>query len=386
MTITSVAKLKKNKKRRIAVISAGGFQSGIQCIYFSAESAWEILAHSKIPYPQKVASILEKCISGPKDQFKISDLAWLDLKVTHMMAECLKTTLAMVPRSIAKPHAAVVNKLTLWKGPSGESCQQNHWNLCAGDSQFISSAFNIPVISDFSRFNLIAGGTGTIPLNPGNLKILAKAPGRSILLNIGLVSHMTMIDTASSGVIIDSDVGPGTCLIDKIVQSMPGTDNFDRDGAMAAKGSVDGECLNTLVSSEWFLQTGKKTATSDQFDTLLDIESLNALSPQDRIATVTGLTARAIYNYYRSEYKDSQVPDRIFISGGGANNLTLRDFLSAYFQTIPIKSIEEIGIPADMRIPFALGLTINELIGGTSIAVDSGVSPKITSLGKWFFP
>jgi len=386
MTGISLGKLRKNKKRRIIVISAGGFQSGIQCIYFSSNSTWEILAHSTIPYPQKVTAILEKCISGPRDQFKISDLAWLDLKVTHMMAECAKTTLAQVPHSIAKPHIAVVNKLSLWKGPTGESCQQHYWDQSAGDPQYIASTFAIPVIADFSRFNLIAGGTGRVPVNPGNMEILSKAPGLSILLNIGLVSRMTIVDTAASKVILDSDAGPGTCLIDKLVRELSGNDNFDRDGALASKGKVDGECLNTLVSSEWFLQNGQKTTASDQFDELLELESLKSLSPHDRLATVTALTARAIYNYYRSEYKDAPVPDRIFISGGGANNLTLRDFLSAYFQAIPIKSIDELGIPVDMRVPFALGLTVNAYISGINVPFDTGAAPKITSIGKWYSP
>jgi anhydro-N-acetylmuramic acid kinase len=385
MTGFSLGKLRKNKNRRIIVISAAGFQSGIQCIYFSSNSTWEILAHAKIPYPQKVTDILEKCISGPKDHFKISDLAWLDLKITQMMAECVKTTLAQVPRSISKPHIAVVNKLSLWKGPTGENCQQHYWDLCAGDPQYIASTFLIPVFSDFSRLNLIAGGDGAVPVNPGNFEILSKAPGRTVLINIGLLSHITILDTVGSKVILDSDIGPGTCLIDKIVRELSDNDNFDRDGVMASKGSVDGECLNTLVSSEWFLQNGQKTATSDQFDHLLEIESLKTLSSYDRLATVTALTARTIYNYYRSEYKESIVPERIFISGGGAFNLTLKEYLSAYFQAIPIKSIDELGIPVDMRIPLALGLTVNSFIDGANIPVDSGAAPKITSIGKWFY-
>jgi anhydro-N-acetylmuramic acid kinase len=106
----------------------------------------------------------------------------------------------------------------------------------------------------------------------------------------------------------------------------------------------------------------------------------------DRIATITALTARSIYNYYRTEYKDSIVPERILISGGGANNLTIQEYLKTYFQSIPISSIETLSIPVDMRIPFALGLTVNASISGTAIPFANGTIPKVTSIGRWYNP
>jgi len=385
MTGFSVAKLWKNKKRRVLVISGGGPQSGIQCIYFSFSGTWEILGHAMVPYPQRVTALLEKFSSGTVDQFKTSELAWLDLKITQLMAECAKTTLASAPRSASLPHLIVLNKLLLWKGATGENSQQQNWDLNVGDAQYIASAFNVPVISDFTRNNMIAGGNGTLPVNPGNLAIVSKDPGISILVNIGVFSQTTIVDTSKSAILSDSVTGPGTCLIDKTVRELSENETFDRDGTLAAQGCVDGNCLDTLVTSPWFLQNGSKTATADQFDELLDTPSLKALSPYDRLATVTALTAKAVYNYYRTEYKETTQPDRIYLSGGGANNLTLQEYLKAYFQTIPIKSIDSLGIPMDMRIPFALGLTVNSFISGVNIPFESGPAPKISSIGRWYF-
>ncbi len=381
----TIGKLKKNKKRRIIVISAS-ISGGIQCIYFSAGPSWEILSHAMMPYPQKVSALIGKSSSGIFDTFKPSDYAWLDFKVSQLFVDCVNTTLAQVPRSIKKPHIAVLNKLSLWKGPTGENYQQQHWDIALGDAQFVASSLGVPVFTDFIRNNLLAGGSGILPINTGNLSIASKQSGLAVLVNIGIVSQMTIIDTATSTLITDTITGPGTHLIDKIAKDISTNSNFDRDGSMASQGKVDGECLNTLVTSPWFLKAAPKYADPDQFDELLEYPTLKSLKPYDRLATITALTARSLYNLFRSEYKGIIKPDKIYISGGGANNLTLMEYISAYFQPITIKSIEELGVPVDMRIPLALGLTVDSYIEGTSILWETGTNPKITEIGRWIEP
>jgi anhydro-N-acetylmuramic acid kinase len=387
MSVTSVAKLKKIKNRRCLVVSCGGSRGGIQCLYFSSNGqTWEILAHSKISYPQKVISILEIINSCSFSGLTPSDLGYLDFKVSQLMLECVKTTLAQTSRSVNTPHAVIINKMTLWKGLTEENCQQRYWDISAGDPQLIASSLNIPVFSDFARNNLLAGGPGAIPVNPGNRIILSKCPGITMFLNIGIFSQLTIIDTSRPAILADSITGPGTCLIDRVAKSILEVESFDRDGNLASKGNVDGELLNTLASAPWFTQSGMKTAASGHFDYILNIPEISKLSPHDRIATITALTARSIYNYYRTEYKESNAPDRILISGGGANNLTIQEYLRTYFQTIPIASIETLSIPVDMRIPFALGLTVNASISGATVPFDNGTAPKVTSIGRWYYP
>lgn len=384
--LASIGKFKKLKKRRIIVISAGGPQGGIQCIYFNASATWEILSHAMMPYPQKVAHLIEKISLGITDTLKPSDYAWLDFKISQLMVECVRTTLAQVHRAASTPHVAVLNKLSLWKGPTGENYQQQNWDLSAGDAQYIASSLGIPVLTDFIRNNILAGGSGILPLDPGNLSIAQKFPGLVIFVNIGMVSQMTIVDTSTSTLITDSITGPGTYLIDKVTKDISSTENFDRDGSFASQGKVDGECLNTLVTSPWFLKTAPKFASPDQFDDLLDDPTLKTLQPFDRLATITALTARSLYNFYRSEYKGIIIPDKIYISGGGAYNLTLLEYLSAYFQPIQIKSIEETGIPADMRLLLALGLTVNSLLSGNAVPWQTGSNPKVSSIGRWHLP
>ena len=258
--------------------------------------------------------------------------------------------------------------------------------LFSGDAQYVASTFNVPVLTDFVRHNISGRGAGTLPTNPGN-QIIASAKFRTVCLNIGAICRMTIIDVATSTVLVDSDCGPGSCLQNKFIkENLNIKDGFDRDGSFAAKGKVEGDCLNKLASTEWFLKAAPKNALLNQFDDLLVFPSLKSLPAEDQIATITALSARSAYDFFRREYKLKIAPSAIYVSGGAVNNLTLMEYLKTYFAPIPVQSIETLGIPVDMRVPLALGLTSDAYISGISIPWESGNAPRIAPPARWVLP
>ncbi len=381
-----LSKLKKVKKRRVLIISGGGVQSGIQCLYLKFNGNWDILASSFSPYPQKVSDFIEFC-AKQDGSFKLSDLSWLDYKVSTLLTESAKTALKGLPTALRSPHYIILNKPVIWRGSIEESQQQSHWDFSLGDAQYVASMFNVPVLTDFVRHNILAGGNGTLPTNPGNQIIASRSTGISVFLNIGAICKMTIIDVTTSTVLVDSDCGPGSCLQNKFIKENLNTkDGFDRDGCFAAEGKVEGDCLNKLASTEWFLKPAPKNALLNQFDDLLLFPSLKSLPDADQVATITALSARSAYDFFRREYKLKIAPNSIYVSGGAVNNLTLMEYLKTYFSPIPVLSIEALGIPSDMRIPLALGITSDAYISGVSIPWESGNSPKIDPLARWVLP
>ena len=382
--------LKKIKKRRILVISAGGLQGGLQCCYISTiNGSWEIIAHSFVPYPKKIASFLQNYAMNKPVQLTPSSMAWLDYKLSLLYTECARTTLAQLPTAQRKPHCAVVNKPCLWKGPTGEEQQQTSWDIPLGDVQHLSSTFKIPVLTDLIRHNCIAGGQGVLPTHFGNVRIASLCGGIVIFINIGLISRMTIVDTQKSEVLVDSDTGPGTCCINLLVQQFKSEsehEGFDRDGALAGQGTVSGDCLEYLSQSSWFNKPAPKEATPQQFEELIKDPTVTQLSYASQLTSITALTARTIYHFYRKEFKRHSEQQTVFLSGGGSNNQTLLTFLKTYFDSIPFESIEKLGIPVDMRISLALGLTVNGYVGGIPIPWESGVNPETKPLGRWVLP
>ena len=381
---------RKIKKRRILVISAGGLKGGLQCLYFTVSGeAWEIIAHAYIPYPQKIAALLDQISDTLFPAVSAADLAFLDYRLSTLYTESAKTTLVKLPTALRTPHLAVLNRPCLWKGPTGEDIQQLQWNLTLGDAQHLSCSLGIPVLTDLIRHRCIAGGQAALPTYFGNLKLAAPVGGIVHFINIGLVSRITIVDTRKPEILVDSDTGPGTSCINSVMQRLVTESNnegFDRDGTLAAQGTVNGGCLQELSEDSWFLKPAPKQASPSQFDPLIQSPCFTVLSENDRIATITALTARTLYNFYRREFKDTGEHQTVILSGGGANNQTLVRFLSTYFDTIPVENIEKFGIPVDMRIPLALGLTVNAFIGGTAIPWETGSNPTVHPLGKWILP
>ena len=385
-TASAVSKLRRLKSRRAVVISAGGLRSGIQTLYLGfAGDDWEVFSTAYLPYPQRVAELIAR-LGETQGPLALSELGWLDYKVTMLFLESAKNALSGVPKAIGAPHYAVLNKPTLWKGETGENLQQTSWNLTVGDEVFVANALGVPVLTEFLRHNILAGGPGVLPTVPGSVAIAKHTAGVGLFVNIGLVSRMTVVDSGAQTLLFESDTGPGTVLIDKCAQEAECAGGFDRDGALTAMGAPNAECLEILAADPWITKAAPKQASPEIFLHLLNHPCLKPLSPVDKLATVTALTAKSIYDFYRREYKEAAPPSAFWISGGGGNNLALVDFLKASFDPIPVRSVEALNVPPDMKVPLTLALTADAFVCGKEIPWESGSNPKIKPLGRWAIP
>jgi anhydro-N-acetylmuramic acid kinase len=374
------------KKRRFLVISGGGLQSGIQVLYVGIENDnWEVISKAFLPYPQKFVELIVR-LGETEDPVALSDFGWLDYKATTLFLESANNALAHAPKAFGKPHYAVLNKPTLWKGETGENLQQGNWNLTVGDALYLAASLDIPVLTDFMRHNMLAGGPGVLPTSLGNLAVAKDTAGIGIFANIGLVSRVTIIDKNADKVLLESDSGPGTVLIDRCAQEADSPDRFDRDGKMTSMGAPHAECVEILAADPWITKASPKQASPETFTHLLSHTCLKHLSDVDKLATITALTAKSIYDFYRREYKEPTLPSALWVSGGGVNNLALLDYLRASFDPIPVRSVEELNVPADMKIPLTLGLTADAFIMGKTISWESGNLPTIKPLARWVVP
>ncbi len=388
MTVGISSTLKKIKNRRILVLfSGGGFQGCVQVLYIIAgQGNWELISHITLPFTQRINLLYEKIQSNTEGQCSIEDISVLDYKITQFCLEAIKTVITPLPTAQKKPHYIVFNKPQIWRGPIAENSQHSFWDFSSGDAQLISSTVNVPVFSDFIRNNILAGGPGILPLNPGNHHIASRKKGKVILINIGMITHITIVNTETNQIIADTDIGPGTVLLNRVVSNINSAESFDRDGTMASQGKVDSQCLNELTRFDWFGTPYPKFASQEQFSELLKNPMLESLSPQDRIATITALTARLIYDFCRKEPLSQEKELSVLISGGGAHNQTLIKFLKTYFDPIEVNTVEELGIPVDMYIPLAFGLTVDAFLTGNNILLQAGNSPSMHSIGRWAIP
>ncbi len=194
---------------------------------------------------------------------------------------------------------------TLYHQPRSESYAGRKFACTwqAGEAQAIAAALGVPVVSNFRPMDMLAGGQGA-PLVPLlDYVLFADAKRGRVLQNIGGIANLTAIPAgAGPDKLIAFDTGPGNMVIDWLAQKLFGK-AFDRDGALAAKGTVLAPVLSAALRHRYFDLKPPKTAGREQFGRAYAAEFLAACrrhskNNHDALATATALTAETIARSY----------------------------------------------------------------------------------------
>ena len=184
-----------------------------------------------------------------------------------------------------------------------------------GDGQMLADMTGIDVVGDFRAADMVAGGQGA-PLVPAYHKALARfrnVPVPAAFVNIGGISNITWIGGAEE--LLAFDIGPGNVLLDEWCLLKTGNP-IDRDGELAARGSVDDGVLAELLSDAYFGRPPPKSLDRKDYT----IAAVEGMSPEDGAATLTAFTAEAIA---RAAQLCPEPPKVWIICGGGRRNPTL---------------------------------------------------------------
>ncbi len=186
-----------------------------------------------------------------------------------------------------------------------------HVTVQIGDGRALAERLRLPVVCDFRAADVAAGGEGA-PFVPVYHQALARRAGLAgdvVVVNIGGVANITRI--GADGSLAAGDTGPGNALIDDFVHARTGL-AMDRDGALAARGTVDELALSALMADPWFDEPLPKSLDRDAFPP----NPVHLLSTEDGAATLAAFTASAI----AAAIANAGGADTIVISGGGGHN------------------------------------------------------------------
>jgi anhydro-N-acetylmuramic acid kinase len=209
------------------------------------------------------------------------------------------------------------------------------WTWQIGDGALLAQATGIDVINDFRSADVAAGGQGA-PLMPLYHAARARELAEPlVVVNIGGVAQVTYIwgDT-----VLAFDTGPGNAPIDDWMQRHTGKP-VDKDGALAATGTVNDVALRKMLGNTFFTRVPPKSL--DRMD--FGMDAVEGLSPADGAATLTAFTAASLAR--ASEYFLQDAKSWI-VSGGGRHNKTLMAMLRARIDA-PVISAEDAGWDGD---------------------------------------
>jgi anhydro-N-acetylmuramic acid kinase len=224
------------------------------------------------------------------------------------------------------------------------------FSLQIGDPNLIAEITNLPVVADFRRRDMAAGGQGA-PLVPAfHQAIFQDQTVNRIVLNLGGIANISVLNAEQPDKIFGFDTGPANILMDAwCFQHTRKT--FDQDGAWAATGQVNTLLLNQLLSHEYFARSYPKSTGREDFNMrwlqqqISAIQQLNhsqtQISPQDVQATLLQFTAQTVIDEIcQTELRTGE----LWLCGGGAYNARLWQALAKGLPNWRLRSTSEIGL------------------------------------------
>ncbi|MET3977991.1 anhydro-N-acetylmuramic acid kinase [Mucilaginibacter sp. UYP25] len=276
---------------------------------------------------------------------------------------------------------------TIYHAPKRLHKQPGYGNatLQIGDADHIAVKTGILTISDFRQKHIAAGGEGA-PLALYGDVILGSKPGENrILLNIGGIANLTYLPADIGAEVLCSDIGPGNTLIDAACREYFGK-AYDEDSEIAKSGEVNDVLLDALLDHPFFRETAPKTTGPELFNLEFVADAQQAvrlfnINKTDLVATLSALTGRSISNFIKANFNKPDL--KIFVSGGGARNPYIINYLKNALPNTTIANTAELGIDPDAKEAILFALLGNEALCGEPIAI--GNSPAVL-MGKFSFP
>jgi anhydro-N-acetylmuramic acid kinase len=231
--------------------------------------------------------------------------------------------------------------------------------LQIGEPSWLARKLGVPVISNFRAADLAAGGQGAPLATMFHERVFASRGKHICVNNLGGISNVTSLDwrRGSSPRITAFDTGPANILIDLAVsRATKGRQRFDRNGAMARRGTLDERLLMRLLKHKFFKEKPPKSTGREAFgEAFLARITKHAprVSNSNLVTTLTEFTARSIALNYFLHLRSA--PDCVILCGGGAANSAL---LAAIRANLPTEVItcDSLGWPAQAIEPAAFAL------------------------------
>ncbi|MDF1722688.1 MAG: anhydro-N-acetylmuramic acid kinase [Minwuia sp.] len=207
-----------------------------------------------------------------------------------------------------------------------------------GDAQALANRYGVPVVADFRKADVAAGGEGA-PFAPlFHVAMTDGLPRPLAVLNLGGVGNVTWIGNAADD-LLAFDTGPANALIDDWMMQRTGASRDD-NGQAARAGQVNEAWLVTLMDNAYFTRPPPKSLDREDFrpDRWPD-----GVTVDDGAATLTEFTARSVAMALPHL---PQPPLRWLVTGGGRHNPTLMRRLSVALDA-SVEQVEAIGHDGD---------------------------------------
>ncbi|RFA34070.1 anhydro-N-acetylmuramic acid kinase [Virgibacillus dokdonensis] len=324
---------------------------------------FELLHFASFSYSKEMKERISNMCNP--ETVRIEEISSMNMYLGKLFADASKQVMEDARLSSEQILLISSHGQTIYHQPEPKEIEGNKVvsTLQIGDIGMIAELTGITTIGDFRTRDMAAGGQGA-PLVPyTDYKLYRKEEYGRALVNIGGISNVTILPKGCKEAdVLAYDTGPGNMIMDAFTSlATNGVQNYDENGAIAAKGTVNETWLSQLLDHPYFHLTAPKSTGRELFGEAysnqlwLEAERLQ-IDNDDKVATVTALTAKTIALEI-NKYIASASLKEVFISGGGRYNKTLLTLISKYLsKDVIVCGTDKIGMPADAKeaISFAL--------------------------------
>ncbi len=332
----------------------------------------ELLGFVTRPYGEPERQMIASALAGSSAR----GFAALHVRLSEWAVEAVQAALAAAHARASDLAFIAFPGHTIWHEPPVVT-----WQL--GEAAVLAERFGVRVVSNFRARDVAAGGQGA-PLVPVADVLLFGAPDHPrVLLNLGGMANFTYVvrrgDDAGA---FAFDTGPGMAVIDAVARLVAPGVNFDRDGALAARGQVNETVLGELLADPFFGTPPPRSTGREHFGDQYARRLFERVPGADAVATAVELTARSVARALQEWVPDAP---EVVVSGGGAHHPGLLRSLGAALGNGSgggerLRRFDDIFFPGDAKeaVAFALlgYLTIHGQPGNL-VAATGAAGPRV---------
>jgi anhydro-N-acetylmuramic acid kinase len=320
----------------------------------------ELVAGETYPYPGELREKILAVCAGLA--ISMAELAELDDAIAKSFAQAAQNIQTdHQPATLIGSHGQ-----TVYHRPPESKGVGKHslgYSLQLGRGAVIADLTRITTVSNFRVADIAIGGHGA-PLVPRVDAFLLSHPqeGRCIQ-NVGGIGNVAYIPPRRDdwlNKIRGWDTGPGNSLLDLGVQQLTdGAKTYDDGGKWAASGNPCYPLVEQWLSHEYFhlhppKSTGRELFGVDYLHQCFQDAAPYQLSPADLLSTLTELTAASIAHSYHTFLPE--MPNHVFLCGGGSRNLYLQQRLQLLLGEIPVSTTDDVGLNANFKEAIAFAV------------------------------
>lgn len=193
---------------------------------------------------------------------------------------------------------------------------ENNITVQIGDGNSIYAYTNVPCVTNFRALDVILGGEGAPLVGVADQMLFGEY---DMCLNLGGFAN---ISADINGNRVAYDVGPCNIVLNRIAREFD--QEFDKDGEIAERGTINYDLLDELNNVEYYSYEPPKSLGREWISThFWDRVRSSEATKEDKMKTLVDHIAQQIGQSIDDLSSGNAAGKKVFITGGGAFNKSL---------------------------------------------------------------